>query len=74
MTALRNLSERLGRASRGHQRVFVAAVVTLSALMWVSAAAAAWFVGVVVTGLPGEKALHNIGMMERSIPVDQLEK
>jgi len=34
--------------------------------MWLSAAAAAWFVGDVVTGLPGEKALDNISMMERS--------
>ncbi len=50
----------LGPAIRGHKRLFVVAVVTLCVSMWTAAAASAWFIHDIVTGLP-DNAIHPPG-------------
>jgi penicillin-binding protein 1A len=57
---------RIGHLLRAHHRLFAAFLVTLSLATWTAAGASAWFVRGIITGLPGEADLREIGTMAQS--------
>ena len=56
-------------AVRAHRRTFVAAIVTLSVLMWAVVGAGVWLVTGVIAALPNHSSLQGIGSMSRATTV-----
>ena len=55
------IPSRLSPVVRRHPRAFVTVLVLVAALMWTAAGASAWFLHGVVTGLPDNEAIRNVG-------------
>jgi 1A family penicillin-binding protein len=60
------VSEMIASAIRAHRGVFVAAVVALTLVMWVTVGALLWFVRDTVTDLPDREALRGVGSMAQA--------
>jgi penicillin-binding protein 1A len=63
---LLKIPDRLGPAVRHHPRLFVSVVAVLSAAMWAAAGASAWFIRDVMTGLPDNAAIRQVGAMAQA--------
>src|SRR5688572_21350598 len=59
----------VANAARAHRRTFVAAVVSLSLLMWAVAGAGVWLIVGVAAGLPDNAALRGVGSMAQATTV-----
>jgi 1A family penicillin-binding protein len=59
-------SDRIRNSIRAHHRVFAAAVVVLSVVMWGAIASVAWFARDVLTGLPDREALRDVSAMAQA--------
>ncbi len=59
-------SEKIASVIRAHRGWFVAAVVTLSVVMWVTVGALLWFVRDTVSDLPVRVALRGVGSMAQA--------
>src|SRR4051794_21514010 len=59
-------SERLAAVIRSNRRLFVGAIVALATIAWAAVGASAWFVRDIVTGLPENTALRDIGTMAQA--------
>ena len=53
----------------GPRHAFVAAIVTLAALIWTSVGAVGWVLSTAAVGLPDEAALGSIGAMSRATTI-----
>ena len=60
------VSEKIASVIRAHRGVFVAAVVALTVVMWVTVGALLWFVRDTVTDLPDREALRGVGSMAQA--------
>src|SRR5687768_8352553 len=61
-----NIREKLGTAVRAHRRLFVAVVAALSVVTWTAVGASAWFIRDIVTGLPEDGDVREIGAMAQA--------
>ena len=57
------------KIARAHRRTLVAAVVSLSLLMWAIAGMGVWLIVGVAGGLPDDHSLRDIGSMARATTV-----
>jgi penicillin-binding protein 1A len=58
--------DRVAAVAREHRRLFVGCLVALALVTWTSVGAAVWFAQDVVTGLPDDAALRDIGTMAQA--------
>ena len=63
---LLEIPARLGPIVRRHRHVFVAVLVVLTVAVWSTAAASAWFLRDVITGLPDIGAIRQVGTMAQA--------
>jgi 1A family penicillin-binding protein len=61
-----NIRDRLGTAVRAHRRLFVVVVAALSVVTWTAVGASAWFLRDIVTGLPEDGDVREIGAMAQA--------
>ena len=61
-----NLADGVRQLIRAQHRLFAAAVVALSIMMWGAVAAAAWFAGDILTGLPDRQTLRDVSTMAQA--------
>jgi penicillin-binding protein 1A len=63
------LSASIANTVRSHRRAFIAAVISLSMLMWAAVGAAVWVIVAVSAALPDAGALRGVGSMARATTV-----
>jgi hypothetical protein len=68
-SVIENLASVLERLVRAHRRLFAAAIVALSLLMWAVAGLVVWLMIGVAGGLPDDIALRGVGSMSRATTV-----
>ena len=61
-----HLSERAARLARAHRHIFASLVAVIALVLWSAAATSAWFLRDVVTDLPDNAALKEIGSMAQA--------
>jgi membrane peptidoglycan carboxypeptidase len=60
------ISRHLSQFAQVHRHLFVTLVVTLSLVMWAAGGVSAWLLRDVVTDLPDQAAIKNVGSMAQA--------
>ena len=61
-----NIREKVGTAVRAHRRLFVGVMTALAVVTWTAVGASAWFIRDIVTDLPDDRDLREIGAMAQA--------